>query len=138
MSLRAQVLAGAALGFGISSFAFVLAFATIRGDFLLYPGAAVLTIIEKLRGDIPTWGAPGLPDVTWWRVLVVVGFSSAFYTGAGAFIAWVSARRHVARVPGPTCRKCRYSLMGNVSGVCPECGTPTSHKQDEDDSQRPG
>ncbi len=22
------------------------------------------------------------------------------------------------------CRKCSYSLIGNVSGVCPECGTP--------------
>jgi hypothetical protein len=24
------------------------------------------------------------------------------------------------------CRHCRYDLTGNVSGVCPECGTPTS------------
>lgn len=24
------------------------------------------------------------------------------------------------------CRKCSYSLIGNTSGVCPECGTPTS------------
>jgi len=23
------------------------------------------------------------------------------------------------------CRKCGYDLTGNVSGVCPECGTPT-------------
>ncbi len=22
------------------------------------------------------------------------------------------------------CRKCQYCLRGNVSGICPECGTP--------------
>jgi hypothetical protein len=26
------------------------------------------------------------------------------------------------------CRKCRYDLTNNVSGVCPECGTPISLK----------
>ena len=26
--------------------------------------------------------------------------------------------------PGNQCAKCEYDLTGNVSGVCPECGTP--------------
>ncbi len=26
--------------------------------------------------------------------------------------------------PGPRCRHCGYNLTGNVSGICPECGSP--------------
>lgn len=37
---------------------------------------------------------------------------------------WLEQRR----VKRGECRHCGYSLTGNVSGVCPECGTPT--KQD--------
>jgi hypothetical protein len=34
-------------------------------------------------------------------------------------VSWLLLRKR--RVPG-TCRKCGYSLLGNTSGVCPECG----------------
>ena len=38
--------------------------------------------------------------------------------------AIVSSTRRLC-VPGdPCCPKCRYDLTGNMSGVCPECGTP--------------
>jgi predicted RNA-binding Zn-ribbon protein involved in translation (DUF1610 family) len=30
----------------------------------------------------------------------------------------------------PCCRKCGYNLTGNVSGVCPECGTPVLPRAD--------
>jgi hypothetical protein len=50
---------------------------------------------------------------------------------ASGLAAWVAARLrlHVARRqelrsrPGPRCVACHYDLTGNVSGVCPECGT---------------
>src|SRR5436190_7739532 len=29
-----------------------------------------------------------------------------------------------ARVVPGTCHTCGYNLRGNVSGICPECGTP--------------
>ena len=36
----------------------------------------------------------------------------------------VQRARHHWRVPGERCSSCGYNLTGNVSGVCPECGTP--------------
>lgn len=46
------------------------------------------------------------------------------------FVLWTAAAyRHWLRpakrafIPG-RCTKCGYNLTGNVSGVCPECGTP--------------
>ena len=35
-------------------------------------------------------------------------------------IVWYRGRRP----PPGHCRKCGYDLTGNISGICPECGTP--------------
>jgi hypothetical protein len=35
-------------------------------------------------------------------------------------VLWYVDRR---RIPAGHCQKCGYDLTGNVSGVCPECGT---------------
>jgi hypothetical protein len=40
-----------------------------------------------------------------------------------AFLWWRDHRRRIS--PGH-CRKCGYNLTGNVSGICPECGQPTT------------
>jgi hypothetical protein len=39
----------------------------------------------------------------------------------GTAVLWWSDRRW----PSGRCRRCGYDLTGNVSGVCPECGTET-------------
>src|ERR1700722_1913560 len=36
---------------------------------------------------------------------------------------WLWRRFRPTRPPG-CCNKCGYNLTGNISGVCPECGTP--------------
>lgn len=40
---------------------------------------------------------------------------------------WLASNRSQkdATEGAPTCMKCDYDLTGNVSGICPECGTPT-------------
>jgi len=35
-------------------------------------------------------------------------------------------RRHARRPPPDHCSRCGYNLTGNTSGICPECGVPTS------------
>jgi len=51
---------------------------------------------------MPWWAAIAIPLL----LPVIVGF-----------------RRHVHRTKIGRCPKCRYNLMGNTSGICPECGT---------------
>ena len=46
-----------------------------------------------------------------------------------------SARRH-RRIKTSLCSECGYSLTGNTSGVCPECGTPIP-KEPAGQSPRP-
>jgi hypothetical protein len=50
-----------------------------------------------------------------WTPLLLVALPTAFL--------WWRDRR---RIPPDHCQKCGYNLTGNVSGICPECGTPTT------------
>lgn len=56
--------------------------------------------------------------VTVIRVPLWVPFSLVM---VAAFCLW-----HPGRLPKDKthCRNCAYNLVGNISGVCPECGTP--------------
>ena len=42
------------------------------------------------------------------------------------FRSWRRRCRIAARARAGRCARCGYDLTGNVSGVCPECGTPVS------------
>jgi hypothetical protein len=73
--------------------------------------------------------------VLWLGVLTVVG-GSVSNVWPIALVVWTLLELPVAFVVGipflifrndPTphgrCRKCGYNLTGNMSGICPECGT---------------
>ncbi|MCO6437711.1 MAG: hypothetical protein J5J06_11530 [Phycisphaerae bacterium] len=104
-----------------------------RGSFVLQstfdptsPGSSVL-------GYLPDWievlgvsyqarswarGAGYLQlSVSLWSVAVLLGL----YPGAATLLIPFRFARRRAR---QQCHRCRYSLVGNTSGVCPECGEP--------------
>jgi hypothetical protein len=63
---------------------------------------------------IPLAGGQPLAFVPLWLPLVIVVIPTAW-------LWWRDLRRY----PEGHCQKCGYDLTGNVSGICPECGTPT-------------
>jgi hypothetical protein len=52
----------------------------------------------------------------------LAGFGVLFAILPLAWTGWALKRSF--RVSGGSCDKCGYSLTGNTSGICPECGTP--------------
>jgi len=83
--------------------------------------------VERLDYWLPYWWCP-MPEyyadgsrslfLPMWPVLVTMLIVTA-----------VVLRRHLKRPRGNVCAQCGYDLRGNVSGRCPECGTPVADAQ---------
>jgi len=63
---------------------------------------------------------------TYWRGWVPLWSPLLLLAAGGLAAAWLAR----ARVRPGLCGRCGYNLTGNVSGRCPECGTPTSPPAD--------
>lgn len=60
------------------------------------------------------------------------GFFVVVGAPVGVFLLTTLALRyylHDRPPPKGFCRGCEYNLTGNVSGICPECGTPISNSK---------
>jgi hypothetical protein len=107
-----------------------------------------------MRSPTPTYTTRqsrelGIVDVLNRTRPTTLGFSNIVYPGVGmanqfyaarqrSFPLWpivclllypaaaltLRIRRRRAAVRSGRCRACGYNLFGNVSGICPECGTP--------------
>jgi hypothetical protein len=64
---------------------------------------------------VPPFRLYRIGGVPLWAIAVACGVMSAVY--------WGGVRRCGRRRAEGFCRGCSYDLTGNVSGVCPECGT---------------
>jgi hypothetical protein len=56
-------------------------------------------------------------EFSWVSIPLLFLFAPLFIV---TLLAWKKARKNC----NGHCVKCRYDLTGNISGVCPECGTP--------------
>lgn len=81
------------------------------GAYFSLPSAGYVMLFEGLTG-------PSSPQAS----TIVIG-NFVVYTALGALLAMLRPKKQIAG----TCRKCAYDLTGNVSGTCPECGSPISN-----------
>jgi predicted amidophosphoribosyltransferase len=58
--------------------------------------------------------------------LLIVLLALLFFLLLFGYAIVDEVRKHRRTRGGPICPRCGYSLTGNVSGVCPECGTPVA------------
>jgi hypothetical protein len=100
-----------------------------HGGFTAAHGHLVIFVGPYPRSLGWSWGRAGVGDLVWLPAVVTHGPVTAvvlpywlpFLLVAGpSLLGWL-----VSRARDPTrCRECGYDLTGNVSGNCPECGTP--------------
>ena len=86
---------------------------TAWGTLQVQPGMSAAATVSLTA----TWGT-----LMWLAESVACIFLAVFL--------WL-VRKPVIRHDGPVCLKCRYSLVGNVSGRCPECGQAFEYEEAE-------
>lgn len=91
---------------------------------LKWTGLATCFSVILVKSSVRIWyirtaRGPSFIDESWWQYLWVIFVVAAVgTTGLAAFLRWADRP-----FPPGHCRECGYALKGNVSGVCPECGT---------------
>jgi len=60
--------------------------------------------------------------------LILVPYGAVAIVLGIAPTLWVLERYFTQRTPTDSCAACGYNLTGNISGVCPECGTVVARK----------
>jgi Flp pilus assembly protein TadB len=85
-----------------------------RAIALFLVSTVVLALIDLWRLDGPIWAL----------VIVAAPIALAGLALAPFIRQGYRQERRADRLKSGRCLACGYSLRGNTSGVCPECGTP--------------
>ena len=84
---------------------------------------AVANEVLGKNADALLWARKAWEAVNFeWRLKLAISLEFI-----ALYLFWRDWREPKSR-PG-YCQKCGYSLTGNTSGVCPECGTAIGHKE---------
>jgi len=123
------------LGWTVALLAF--AFAKARPSWRIYCLLWVCPIVfglagtvggyREYKGDLArAWDERGLMR---WTPVVVVATPLVTACLAVPSTLWLAgyARSCHRRANPCGCAQCAYDLTGNISGICPECGTPTGN-----------
>jgi hypothetical protein len=70
------------------------------------------------------------PPLKPWSTVLGVAIWVASGVVGGLVVLHAHRRDTQARRASHRCGQCGYDLTGNVSGVCPECGTPVSARRE--------
>lgn len=104
------------------------------GSIALHPKNGIKLLTNEFPFPVRSLGAfsfqrkqPPNPVVAQYVVTAQVPHLVLFFLLALPLL-YIASRKayHSAREEGLYCRKCAYNLTGNLSGVCPECGTSIS------------
>jgi len=110
-----------------------------------YAGSVMLWVHRMpqpppIAKGITTWGIPEdhhcwLPSSLWNHEIWtnVESYEVAFWPAlmpAAAWLVWSLLALRRRTQPSNHCVACGYDLTDNVSGVCPECGTPFREKHE--------
>lgn len=99
-------------------------FARIRPFILAWIVACVLC--EVIWGLLYWIAALNDPKaMMWFRIALIFGMPPWIIPTSGIVGFIVRVIQFRRRLPRGHCQSCGYNLTGNVSGYCPECGTPT-------------
>ena len=84
---------------------------------------------EYLISKAPDWKSREIP-YRMWVIPLWLPLGLMLILPVIAFLSYARQLLGHARPPG-SCPRCHYSLTGNTSGICPECGTPVPKQLDE-------
>ena len=78
---------------------------------------------DKLKGQL--WSIASAPPPALTSLAIPCGLLAACFATVPAAWLFGFSRRQRHRATG-RCTACGYNLTGNISGICPECGTPVT------------
>ena len=87
---------------------------------------------DSFRTHAPAYAWQSVTLVVPWAAVVAVLAASPAWRGTRTVLSWYRRyrdwRQHRRSHLACLCAACGYNLTGNVSGVCPECGTGCAPK----------